>query len=127
MNLHRRAEQGEQILSPESIAVLAHLAKTGPITNAEACRHFSRSQAATSEIIGRLERRGLLSRIADERDKRRSLIWLTENGRTELKRSTEVLDQDRLSLACSKMTEKEREQVLDSLKLLLQHSETHDD
>ncbi|MCA8954386.1 MAG: winged helix-turn-helix transcriptional regulator [Planctomycetes bacterium] len=90
--LHRRERAGERGPGAEAWAVLEHLAATGPLTITEAARHFRRSQSATSEIVARLRRRGLLRTFADERDRRRSLVWLTERGLAQLDKSRRVLD-----------------------------------
>jgi DNA-binding MarR family transcriptional regulator len=47
-----------------------------------------------SEIVDQLEKNSLLSRMADEADRRRTLVWLTDAGRERL-----VADQDVLSRA----------------------------
>jgi len=54
---HRRRDPRDYQPSGESLAVLYHLAASGPLTIAEGCRHFNRSQAAISERVERLMRR----------------------------------------------------------------------
>lgn len=120
LRFHARLAPGEQRLSPESLGVLAHLATTGPLSIAEACGHFERSQAAMSDIVTRLERRGLLARVADKRDRRRTLVWMTSAGRQALARSTRVLDPTLLVRAFEHRTEEEREQFLRLFEQLLQ-------
>jgi len=129
---HRRARPGEKGLTREALAVLLHLSDTGPLTIAEACEHFSRSQAATSDIVTRLERRGLLARMQDERDRRRTLVWLTEEGRERLRRETTVLDPEPLTEALRGLDVDQRAQLLASFARLLgdrvpESDETHEE
>lgn len=116
---HRRAARGERRLGPEGLAVLSHLAVTGPLTIAEACAHFARSQAAMSDLVTRLERRGLVARVLDGRDRRRTLVWLSEEGRRRLRVETTVLESAALRAALGDHTEEEREALLRSLERLL--------
>ena len=87
----RRSPLGSYRPSAESLAVLRHLSRTGPLTVREAAIHFERSQAATSEILARLEKRGLLDRMADERDRRRTLVYLTATGLEVVASESQVL------------------------------------
>ena len=46
----------------------------------EAAAHLSRAQSVVSEIVDGLEDKGLLARMRDSRDRRRTLVWLTDAG-----------------------------------------------
>ena len=105
--------------SPEALAILQHLAVTGPLTVGEAAKHFSRSQAATSELIARLEKRGYLERVPDERDRRRHLIWLTPEGLRRWERATQVLSVESLAEAFGELEPERRSEVLVGLGELL--------
>ena len=96
-----------------------HLMKTGPLTITEAARHFSRSQSATSELIGRLEAQGYVTRINDKRDKRRTLVWLSRNGRQVFERVQNVLDAALLNTSMSALDTQEREALLTGMRALL--------
>src|SRR5262245_57557373 len=77
LSLHRRRPKGAYRPTPEAMAVLLHLEAAGPLTVTEAARHMRRSQSTMSAILDRLERRGVIQRMADRRDRRRMLVWLT--------------------------------------------------
>ncbi len=109
----------ERMPSPESLAVLQHLASTGPLTVGEAAHHFSRSQAATSELFQRLERRGLVERAPDQRDRRRHLVWLTKTGLDAWERSTQVLSSARLEGALRQMPPDHRSELVERLEELI--------
>ncbi len=99
---HRRIPAGGYRPSLESLAVLRHLHRAGPLTVREAQDHFARSQASTSEIFARLEERGLLTRLRDERDRRRTLVWLSEAGQAALREADRVLDPELLRSALTR-------------------------
>ncbi len=115
---HRRVPKRAG-LTPESWAVLEHFRLAGPLTVTEAGRHMDRAQSVMSEIIDRLERKGLLRRLRDGRDRRRVLVWLTPEGQERLARDAQILDEDRLARALSRMPPAERTRLLASVERLL--------
>lgn len=116
---YRRIPVGQYRLTSESITALQHLVDAGPLTVAEAAAHLERSQSAMSEMIDRLERRGLVARVADQRDRRRTLVWLTDEGNTALSEAQEVLSEVRLREAFSVLTEEQRGGLIEMLSLLV--------
>ena len=110
---------GDDVHVLEALGVLEHLDGSGPLTIQECARHFERSQAATSEIVARLKRRGLLVSVTDERDRRRHLIWLSQEGLEALGRSRRVLDTELLEQAFSTQPSEEREALLSRLRAFL--------
>ncbi|HWZ90939.1 MAG TPA: MarR family transcriptional regulator [Polyangiaceae bacterium] len=113
----RRAKQSE--LSAQSRGVLSHLALSGPLTVSEAARHMNRAQSVMSEMLLALERKQWVMRFPDARDRRRTLVWLTEAGQERLAADRRVLDTERLSQALSAMTASERKQLLTGMRALL--------
>ena len=105
--------------STEALALLDHLSATGPLTVAEASKHFGRSQAATSELIARLEKRGLLERMPDERDRRRTLVWMSPTGLDAWRKSYEVLANERVAAALASVPESDRATLFRALEALL--------
>ena len=106
-------------LTPESWAVLEHFRLAGPLTVTEASRHMDRAQSVMSEIVDRLESKGLLQRLRDERDRRRVLVWLTPAGQDRLTQDAQILDEDRLGRALARLPPRERTQLLTSIERLL--------
>ena len=105
--------------SSEALAVMEHLHATGPLTVTEAALHLDRSQSAVSELIERLVKRGLLTRIPDERDRRRTLVWLSPEGAALLQEERQVLDHDRLEHALGVMTVEQQTHLTDGLRALI--------
>ena len=105
-------------LGAQSRGVLAHLELSGPLTVTEAARHMNRAQSVMSELLSGLERKQWVVRFADSRDRRRTLVWLTEAGQERLAADRRVLDIERLSQALALMTASERKQLLTGMRAL---------
>lgn len=121
-HLHTRWEKDERRLSPEALALLAHLSRSGPLTVAEAGRHFDRAQSAMSELFDRLEERGVLVRFKDSRDRRRTLVWLSDDGAALLRKSQSPLDLPRLHQALRRLSAPERQALSQGLVALVRAS-----
>ena len=119
LRFHDRRLAHERPLSPEALSILEHLSRTGPLTVTEAARHFDRSQAAISEILARLQRRGLVVRYPDERDRRRHLVWLSEAGLAAWRESQRVLSEAALADAFAALSGARRDALLRGLRSLL--------
>ena len=79
-----------RILSPHrgvslsSVSTLARLEREGPIRLTALAAAEKVSQPSMTQLVQRLERQGLVSRIADFTDRRATLFALTPQGRTFL-------------------------------------------
>lgn len=118
LRFHRRDGKRRE-LSSASRGVLFHLAGTGPLTVGECAKHLDRAQSVVSEIVDQLESHGLLARMPDENDRRRTLVWLTDAGRELLVDEQRVLSTDALTRAFAAMTPKERSHLLEGTRALL--------
>jgi DNA-binding MarR family transcriptional regulator len=118
LRFHRRDEKRSEP-TQATRAVLQHLSMTGPLTVGEAARHLQRAQSVVSEIIDGLEDKGLVERVRDPRDRRRTLVWLTDAGVTLLERERDVLSRELLERAMARMGEPEREGLLAGMRALL--------
>lgn len=118
LRFHRRDGKRSE-LPAASRAVLQHLSVTGPLTVGEMGKHLDRAQSVVSEIVDHLERDGLLERVPDPRDRRRTLVWLTEDGLGHLAREREVLSRELLERAMARMSAERREALLEAVRDLL--------
>jgi DNA-binding MarR family transcriptional regulator len=118
LRFHRRDGKRAELPSA-SRAVLQHLSVTGPLTVGEMGQHLDRAQSVVSEIVDHLERDGLLERIRDPRDRRRTLVWLTEAGLAYLAHDREVLSRELLERAMARMTAERRDALLEAVRDLL--------
>jgi DNA-binding MarR family transcriptional regulator len=107
----------------QGLAVLLHLSQAGPLTISEMGRHLGRAQSVVSEIVARMERRGTLVRIRDERDRRRTLVWLTPKGQALLVRETSVLSETRLTAALARLGAGQRRAIVQGLRWLTEAAE----
>jgi DNA-binding MarR family transcriptional regulator len=119
LRFYARHPPGAYQPSREALAVLEHLARTGPLTVTEAAGHFERSQSAMSELFDRLESRDLVERIPDQRDRRRHLVWMTETGLEAWRRSSAILSVRRLEVAFERLPEPDRDLLLHRMDDLL--------
>jgi DNA-binding MarR family transcriptional regulator len=119
LRFHRR-DGKKQALPSASRSVLHHLTLTGPLTIGEMAKHFDRAQSVVSEMVEHLERDGLVERMRDPKDKRRSLVWLSDKGLALLDREREVLSSDLLARAMTCMKAADRRALLRGLHALVE-------
>ncbi len=73
-------------VSRRALEVLQHLQASGPLTVGEQAEHLGLRRNSVSELLQRLESKGLVARIRDERDEHRILVWLTDSARDVVSR-----------------------------------------
>ncbi|KUN01157.1 MarR family transcriptional regulator [Streptomyces yokosukanensis] len=115
----RRLRQAHAVgdITLSGVSVLARLARTGPDSPGSLAESERvRPQAMASTLAG-LEQRALVSRSPDTADGRRSIVSLTDEGRSvlEQRRSESV---GRLAHALDEFTPQERQALHDVLPLL---------
>jgi DNA-binding MarR family transcriptional regulator len=71
-------------LGPRHMAPLLTLALAGPLSVTELSDALGLQLSSTSTLVGQLSRAGLLARVEDEHDRRRTIVHLAEEYRTEL-------------------------------------------
>ena len=122
LRFHRRDAKHSE-MSGASRGVMLHLAQSGPLTVGECAKHLQRAQSVVSEIVDQLERHGLLARVRDESDRRRTLVWLTDQGRARLVADQEVLSSESLERALARMKPEQRAMLLEATRALIQAAE----
>jgi DNA-binding MarR family transcriptional regulator len=122
LRFHRRDDKRSE-LSAASRAVLQHLAASGPLTVSEMARHLDRAQSVVSDIVDALVSRRWLERARDTRDRRRTLVWLTDEGAEVVVRDRDVLSRQLLGRAIGAMTAAEVEALLEGTRALLRADE----
>ncbi len=109
---------GELPITRRGLQVLIHLASAGPLTIGEQATHLGLRRNSTSELVARLEVKGLVARIRDERDERRVLVWLTDAGREVVSRIGQVLAPDLLAMVMASLDPDDRATVVRGFELL---------
>jgi DNA-binding MarR family transcriptional regulator len=122
--VHQRFHTSRQTLPGSDVTarmlmVLRHLATAGPLTVGEQAQHLSLSKATMTELVNRLEAKGLVARLRDDRDHRRVFVWLTEAGRQRVAAHPEVLENDLLVRAVARMRPDDRTRLVEGLRALL--------
>ena len=117
----RRVRDKRERLSPETVALLDHLAAAGPLTAGELSRHVDRAPSTLTEMVDHLVDKGLLTRDRDPADARRSLIWLTDAGQAALIEARNVLDLDVLARAGAELTPEQRDSLIDHFRAFVAH------
>jgi DNA-binding MarR family transcriptional regulator len=126
LRFHRRDGKTRE-LSAASRAVLLHLARTGPLSVGECAKHFERAQSAVSELVEQLETNGLVARVRDETDRRRVLVWLSEQGRAQLVQDQQVLSSELVERAMALMTDADRRQLIHATRALVRAADMASD
>jgi DNA-binding MarR family transcriptional regulator len=119
LRFHRRDEKRTDLTSAGR-AVLQHLSIAGPLTVSEMARHLDRAQSVVSEMTEGLVRHGWLERARDPADRRRSLVWLTDDGAEVLARDRDVLSRVLLERAMAAMSDAHLQALLSGMRALVQ-------
>lgn len=77
---HEQLRDLPEALAPTEVRLLRHVARHPGLTQAELVAHSRRDKAQVARLIQQLEARGLLTREADEQDRRRWRLALTAAG-----------------------------------------------
>jgi len=118
-------------VTPRMLSYLRHLAAAGPLTAGEHARHFGISDATATEVVNRLEAKGLVERMKDDGDQRRVFVWLTERGRQQTAALAGRNVEDPFLRAVAALPAPTRAAIIEGLGALLRAAEsdrqTHDE
>ena len=82
----RLRQEANTQLGPASIAALATIERSGPLTPSEVVRIEGIQRPTATRILSRLTEAGLVSRTTDPSDGRSSIVQVTADGRKTLNR-----------------------------------------
>jgi len=122
---HRQKLPGTDI-TPRMLWILQHLAAAGPSTLGELADALGTQKSTATEAVDRLEAKGYVGRMRDERDARRVFVGLTSEGERHARRPPSVLATDALRAALARMTADEREALVRGLRALVRAGEETD-
>lgn len=109
-------------VTPRMLALLHHLASSGPLTLGEVVEHIRLSKATVTELVNRIEERGLVERMRDERDRRRVFVWLTPEGQRRTRQHPRVLEESLLERALARMRPADRDALVKGMRALLEEA-----
>jgi DNA-binding MarR family transcriptional regulator len=115
VELHSRHLAEQVGLTGPQLVVLRMASQIGPVTTKALAQSVSLSQATVSDILGRLEKRGLVQRERESGDRRKVLVTATPNGE-ELLRDAPSLLQDRFTRRLMAREQFERTHILATLQ-----------
>jgi DNA-binding MarR family transcriptional regulator len=113
-----RVQGADLPVTRRALEVLQHLSASGPLTVGEQADHLGLRRNSVSELLQRLEAKGLVARIRDERDERRVLVWLTDSGRAVVSRVGQVLAPGLIAQVMATLSPDERAAVIRGVELL---------
>jgi DNA-binding MarR family transcriptional regulator len=103
-----RAERPQGGLSSGKLSVLSYLLRNGPATPAQVAAADRQQPQSLTRVLAELERDQMITRTRDDRDRRQSLLGITEAGHEALRRDMAQRD-DWLADALARLTETERD------------------
>ena len=107
MDLSARFLSDRAGLSPSAAFVLNRVRREGPIRLTSLAAKEGVSQPSMTQLIQRLERQDLVTRLADPEDGRAALVAITDAGRALLAQRTE-LRRERLDLLLADVPAEDR-------------------
>jgi DNA-binding MarR family transcriptional regulator len=110
-------------VTPRMLWILQHLAAVGPSTLGELADASGAKKSTTTELVDRLESKGYVGRMRDERDARRVFVGLTPQGERRAKRVPSVLADEALRAALARMSKDERRALVRGLRALVRAGE----
>ena len=115
IDLHSRHLVDEFGVTGPQLIALQELNRLGEVPVGVLARNVHVSHPTMTGILHRLEKRGLVRRVRDARDRRRMNVATTEKGRLILDQAPSPL-QDRFRFELSKLEEWEQTQMLATLQ-----------
>jgi len=125
IDLHSRQLVRQVGLTGPQLVVLRSAARMGGASLGELAAAVHLSQATLSDLVRRLEDRGLARREREGPDRRRVRLEVTAEGRALLERLPSPL-QDRLRRALARRPSYERHQILATLQLVAELMDADD-
>lgn len=118
IDLHSRYLLKTVGLTSPQLVILHELSRFKSLSVSELSKLVSLSQGTVTQILARLDKRGLIKREKSKEDKRRSIISITQNGRQVLKEAPSPL-QDRFSESFHYLEDWEQLMILSAIKRIV--------
>lgn len=120
INLESKQIQKEFGLSIPQLLALLYLSKKGNQQSSQlALRKYLQLNSSTvTGIVSRLEKKGLLTKVVSEQDKRSAMLQLTPSGKKALENSP-ILLQEKLRSKLQKVSPSQYEAIKEGLHLLV--------
>jgi DNA-binding MarR family transcriptional regulator len=120
----RKLVQSHGLTGPQAL-ILNEIFRSGPLTGSELAKNISLSQATVTDIVKRLELKGLLVKKQDLVDKRKFHLLPTEQGQNLIMASVPLL-QESFEQKLSRLKTWEQTQLLASLQRIAEMMNAED-
>lgn len=100
--------------------VLAVLAARPGLAQKELCAELDLDRSTIADVCARLEKNGMVTRVAAREDRRRNVLDLTDEGRTELARLRPLVERVQVKLT-GNLSDDEHDQLRALLKKMADH------
>lgn len=107
----------KEIISHQSVRILQLIQKQKHVTIQAVAQHLNISHNTASEHVKKLEKSKWVQKERSQEDQRKVYLSLTMDGWNVLKTNTE-LDEQKLANAWAKLSEEQRQNVLEGFRLL---------
>lgn len=124
-DLHSRNLIKTSSLTTPQLLILQALARTPALSVGELAQELNVSQATTSSILDRLEKRGLVERAKSDQDRRRTVLSLSAAGQTLVEDAPIPLHETFVS-HFQALEEWEQSQILSALQRVAQMMDARD-
>lgn len=113
--LHSRKLHKSYSLTGPQALILKEIQARERLTPGKLAKHLSLSQATVTDIVKRLEQRGLVTRVRDSEDRRKIMLEITRGGKALIKAAPPLL-QEQFIKRFSKLQDWEQMLLLSSLQ-----------
>ncbi|GAA0884374.1 MarR family transcriptional regulator [Sphingobacterium siyangense subsp. cladoniae] len=114
----RKQISNKDQLSISELNVIKLLFENGEVLPSEICGHFNLSSQYVSQILGKLQTLGLITRKQAGTDKRKNFAIITKAGEKWLKISRQEREEWLATSIASVLTNLEKEAILNAIQLL---------
>ncbi len=120
----RNLIQSHGLTGPQAL-LLTEIVRSQVLTGSELAKRVSLSQATVTDVVKRLENRGLLERSRDQSDKRKMILRATVQGEALVKQSVPLL-QESFQNRLNELKDWEQNQLLSALQRIAEMMNAED-
>ena len=117
IDLHSKQLSKTSGLTSPQLLIMLEIDRVSGVNSSQVAKVVNLSAATVTNILDRLENKGLISRVRDTKDKRKVGLYLTDNGKTLLDSAPQPLQQHFIE-NFSNLAQWEQSQLLSSIERL---------
>lgn len=117
IDLHSKHLSKTSGLTSPQLLIMLEIDKVSGVNSSQVAKTVNLSAATVTNILDRLENKGLISRVRNTQDKRKVGLYLTKNGKALLLKAPQAL-QEHFIANFSNLAQWEQSQLLSSMERL---------